>query len=139
MMEPTSEKRDVLLVAAELSERRLLFGELLEAGYDVLPVAGFASALGLLLQHAVIPRLIVLDVQGDAHVTPQSVEHLLGLILGTRLLLLVGAIDAALWKPLEGRVAAVLHRPITIGGVVETIQQILLSSERNPDSRETAN
>ncbi|HEX4070405.1 MAG TPA: hypothetical protein VHX68_04530 [Planctomycetaceae bacterium] len=137
-MEPTSEKRDVLLVAAELSERRLLFGELLEAGYDVLPVAGFASALGLLLQHAVIPRLIVLDVQGDAHVTPQSVEHLLGLILGTRLLLLVGAIDAALWKPLEGRVAAVLHRPITIGGVVETIQQILLSSERNPDSRETA-
>jgi DNA-binding NtrC family response regulator len=138
MMEPTSEKRDVLLVAAELSERRLLFGELLEAGYDVLPVAGFASALGLLLQHAVIPRLIVLDVQGDAHVTPQSVEHLLGLILGTRLLLLVGAIDAALWKPLEGRVAAVLHRPITIGGVVETIQQILLSSERNPDSRETA-
>ncbi len=139
MMEPTSEKRDVLLVAAELSERRLLFGELLEAGYDVLPVAGFASALGLLLQHAVIPRLIVLDVQGDEHATPQSVEHLLGLIPGTRLLLLVGAIDAALWKPLEGRVAAVLHRPITIGGVVEAVQQILLPSERNPDSRETAN
>ena len=70
----------VLLVAAELSERRLLFGELLEAGYDVLPVAGFAPALGLLLQHAVIPRLILLDVQGDEHATPQSVEHLLAQI-----------------------------------------------------------
>ncbi len=139
MMEPTSEKRDVLLVAAELSERRLLFGELLEAGYDVLPVAGFAPALGLLLQHAVNPRLILLDVQSDEHATPQSVEHLLGLIPRARLLLLVGAIDAALWKPLEGRAAAVLHRPITIGGVVEAVQQILLPSEENPDSREMAN
>jgi DNA-binding NtrC family response regulator len=138
-VEPTPEKRDVLLIAAELGERRLLFGELLEAGYDVLPVAGFASALGLLLQHAVVPRLILLDVQGDEHATPESVEHLLGLIPRARLLLLVGAIDAALWKPLEGRVAAVLHRPITIGRAVEAVQQILLSSERNPDSRKTAN
>ena len=139
MMEPTSEKRDVLLVAAELSERRLLFGELLEAGYDVLPVAGFALALGLLLQRSVIPRLILVDVQGDEHATPQSVEHLLELIPRARLLLLVGSIDAALWKPLEGRIAAVLHRPITIGRVVEAVQQILLPSERNPDSREMAN
>jgi hypothetical protein len=34
-----------LLVAAELSERRLLFGELLEVRYDVHAVAGFAPAL----------------------------------------------------------------------------------------------
>jgi hypothetical protein len=139
MMEPTPEKRDVLLIAAALSERRLLFGELLEAGYDVLPVAGFALALGLLLQRSVIPRLILFDVQGDEHATPQSVEHLLGLIPEVRLLLLVGVIDAVLWQPLEGRVAAVLHRPITIGRVVEAVRQILLPSERNPDSRETAN
>jgi DNA-binding NtrC family response regulator len=138
-VEPTPEKRDVLLVAAELSERRLLFGELLEAGYDVLPVAGFVSALGLLLQHAVSPRLILLDVQGDEHATPESAEHLLGLIPEVRLLLLVGVIDAALWQPLEGRVAAVLHRPITIGRVVEAVQEILLPCERNPESRESAN
>jgi hypothetical protein len=43
-VEPTPENRDVLLVAAELSERRLLFGALLEAGFDVFLVAGFAPA-----------------------------------------------------------------------------------------------
>jgi CheY-like chemotaxis protein len=138
-MEQTPEKRDVLLVAAELSERRLLFGELLEAGYDVLPVPGFAPALGLLLQHAVIPRLILLDVQGDEHATPQSVDYLLAQIPEARLFLVVGAIDAALWDPLQGRVTALLRRPITIGRVVQTVKQILSAFGRDSDSRGKAN
>jgi hypothetical protein len=138
-MEPTPENRDVLLVAAELSERRLLFGELLEAGYDVLPVPGLAPALGLLLRHVVIPRLILLDVQGDEHATPQSVEHLLARLPGARSLLLVGAINAALWEPLQGRVTALLRRPITIGRVVETVKQILSPVGGDSDSRGKAN
>ena len=40
MMGESSAHRDVLLIAADLNERRLLFGELLEAGYDVIPVPG---------------------------------------------------------------------------------------------------
>jgi response regulator RpfG family c-di-GMP phosphodiesterase len=129
-MGPTSFDRDLLLIAADLNERRLLYGELLEAGYDVLPASGFAVALGLLLEHSVVPRLILLDVQGDEHATPHSVEHLAAQIPDARLLVLVGAIDRALWEPLEGRVAALLHRPITIGRIVEKVKEFLSPPER---------
>jgi DNA-binding NtrC family response regulator len=125
MMGESSEHRDVLLIAADLNERRLLFGELLEAGYDVVPVPGFAPALGTLLQHAVAPRLILVDVQGDEHATPKSVEHLTELSPGIPFILIVGSIDKTLWDPLEQRVAALLYRPITIGQVVETVKQKL--------------
>ena len=114
-----------MLVAANFNERRLLFGELLEAGYDVHPSPGFALALGALLQNAIAPRLIVLDVQGDEHATPKSVERLLTLKPGIPLILVVGTIDKALWEPLESRVAAVLHRPVTIGRIVEAVKQAI--------------
>jgi DNA-binding NtrC family response regulator len=113
-----------------LNERRLLFGELLEAGYDVSPSPGFAPALGVLLQNAIVPSLIVLDVQGDEHATPKSVEHLLTLKPRIPLILIVGTIDKALWDPLESRVVAVLHRPITIGGIVETVKKALPDAEQ---------
>lgn len=103
----------------------MLFGELLEAGYDVQPSPGLAQALAVLLQDTVVPRLIVLDVQGDEHATPQSVERLLSLTPGIPLILIVGTIDKAHWAPLESRVAAVLHRPITIGKIVEAVKRVL--------------
>ena len=131
MMGQTPEPRDVLLIAADLNERRLLFGELLEAGYDVLPLPGLAPALGTFLQHAVAPRLILLDVQGDEHATPKSVEHLAALSPGVPLILIVGSIDKALWDPLDRGVAALLHRPITIGQIVETVKQTLAAA--SPD------
>jgi DNA-binding NtrC family response regulator len=106
----------------------LLFGELIEAGYDVSPSPGFAPALGVLLQNAVVPRLIVLDVQGDEHATPKSVEHLLTLKPGIPLILIAGTVNKALWDALESRAAAVLHRPITIGRIVETVRRVLAAA-----------
>ncbi|HUE17002.1 MAG TPA: hypothetical protein VMR25_22685 [Planctomycetaceae bacterium] len=125
-------RRDVLLVAADLTERRLLFAELLEACYEMMPVPGMGLALGALLQGSVEPRLILLDVQGDEQATPQSVEHLLTLISGVPLILVVGSIDRSSWESVQPRVAALLARPITIGGIIETVKQTLPFPNRIP-------
>jgi CheY-like chemotaxis protein len=124
-MSQTPEPRDVLLSAVDLNERRLLFGELLEAGYDVLPLPGYAPTLARLLKHSVAPRLILLDVQGDEHVTPQSVEHLATLVPDVPVVVIAGSIDRALWELLAASLAAILYRPITIGRIVERVQEIL--------------
>ena len=125
-----SPRRDVLLIAADLGERRLLYGELLEAGYEVLPVPGMAPALGRLLQHSVGPRLVLLDVHEDPDGTPQSVRYLLTLIPGIPLVLVIGSINRNLWEPVEHQVAAVLVRPITIGKILEAVQRILPAPPR---------
>jgi DNA-binding NtrC family response regulator len=117
-------RRDVLLIAANLNERRLLYGELLEAGYDVLPLPGMAAALGALLQHSAAARLVLVDVQGDEHATPQSVQQLLVLVPGVPSIVLVGAINRTVWQPIESQVTALLARPITVGKIVETVKRI---------------
>ena len=117
--------RDVLLLAADLSERRLLFGELQETGYQVLPVAGLSVALGALLQGLVKPRLILINVEGDEHATPRSVESLMGAAPHVPVILVVGAIGRSHWEPLRGRVAELLSRPITFGEIVEAVKRIL--------------
>jgi DNA-binding response OmpR family regulator len=115
---------DVLLSSADLKERRLLFAELLEAGYEVMPVESIVDAIRALLLGVVKPPLILLDVHGDPQATPEQVEHLLAASAGVPLVLIVGALDRELWKPLYSRVAALLRRPITIGQIVATVRQI---------------
>ncbi len=124
-MDQRPERRDLLLIAADLNERRLLYGELLEAGYDVMPVPGLALALGRVLQHSAEFQLILLDVQGDADATPLSVQHLATLVPGVPLIVVVGSIDRSLWEPVRSSVAALLARPITIGSVVKAVKQTL--------------
>lgn len=124
-MDQRPERRDLLLIAADLNERRLLYGQLLEAGYDVMPVPGLALALGRVLQHSAEFRLILLDVQGDADATPLSVQHLATLLPGVPLIVVVGSIDRSLWEPVRSSVAALLARPITIGSVVKAVKQTL--------------
>ncbi len=134
-MSEASPCRDVLLIAADLGERRLLYGELLEAGYDVLPLPGMAAALGALLQHSVMPRLVLIDVREDPEARPQSVEYLLTLIPGIPLVLVVGAIDRKFWQALGARVAALLPRPVTIGKIVETVQRLVPAPPRTDPTR----
>jgi DNA-binding NtrC family response regulator len=127
----TSSQRDVLLVAADLNERRLIYGELLEAGYDVLPVPGIVRALALLLPHSVEPRLVLLDVRDDKEASPQSVDYLASLVAGIPLIVVVGSIDRAIWEPLAGKVAALVHRPVTIGQIVDVVKRTLPVSGPN--------
>jgi CheY-like chemotaxis protein len=122
--------RDVLLIAADLGERRLLYGELLEAGYEVLPVPGMALALGRLLQHSVEPRLVLLDAHEDPEATPQAVRYLLTLAPGIPLVPVLGSINRDQWEPIADQVAALLVRPITIGKIIEAVQRILPAPPR---------
>ena len=126
------ERRDVLLIAADLNERRLLYGELLEAGYDVKPVPGLAEALGFLLQKSVEPRLILIDVRDDPEATPNTVTHLLTVVPAVPLILVVGSIDRSAWETLRSRVAVRLARPITIGKIVEIVKQTLPLPDQIP-------
>jgi DNA-binding NtrC family response regulator len=131
-MTEATERCDVLLIAADLNERRLLFGELLEAGYDVKPVPGLALALGALLQKSVEPRLILIDVRDDAEATPQAAQHLLSLVPGVPAIVVVGVIDRSAWEAIQPRVAALLARPVTIGKIVEVVKQTLPVPNRIP-------
>ncbi len=126
------ERCDVLLIAADLNERRLLCGELLEAGYDVKPVAGLAVALGALLQKSVEPRLILIDVRDDPEAAASTVEHLLTLVPAVPLILVVDSIDRSAWEALRSRVAAWLARPITIGKILEIVKQTPLLPDQIP-------
>jgi DNA-binding NtrC family response regulator len=126
------ERRDVLLIAADLNERRLLYGELLEAGYDVKPVTGLAVAVGFLLQKSIEPRLILIDVRDDPEATPNSVQHVLELVPDVPVILLVGSIDRSAWETLRSRVAAWLARPIKIGRIVQIVKQTLPLPDQIP-------
>jgi CheY-like chemotaxis protein len=128
------EQRHILLIAADMNERRLLYGQLLESGYDVLPLPGMVRALAALLPHSIQPRLILLDVQGDEAATPQSVEYLKSLAPDIPLIAIVGSIDRELWQPLETGVATLLHRPITVARIVAAVEQILpADAGRDPE------
>ena len=76
---------DLLLIAADLEERRLLFAELLEAGYKALSLPGAMHALVWLRSARAAPPLIVLDVFGDEQATPAFVESLRQLCAGSQL------------------------------------------------------
>jgi DNA-binding NtrC family response regulator len=131
-MTEATERCDVLLIAADLNERRLVYGELLEAGYHVKPVPGLALALGDLLQKSVEPRLILIDVRDDAEATPQAVQHLLSLVPGVPAMAVVGVFDRSAWEAIQPRFAALLARPVTIGKIVEVVKQTLPVPNRIP-------
>ena|SRR5579872_6877239 len=124
-MSDKAAQRDVMLIAADLDERRLLFGELLEAGYDVTPIPEFERALGDVLQHLVEPRLILIDVGDDEKLTPHAVDYLLKAAPAVPVIVLVGTINRAEWETMTPRLAALLRRPITIGAIVETVKGVL--------------
>jgi DNA-binding NtrC family response regulator len=116
---------DILLIAADDEERRLLFAELREAGYAVLPVPGLGYAMRMLSLRAVAPPLVLLDAHDDAFAKPVHVERLTALAGGAPVILIVGAMGMAWWEPLRPKVAALLCRPISIGEIVDVVRRIL--------------
>ncbi len=114
---------DLLLIAADDEERRLLFAELREAGYAVLPVPGLGYALRKLSLRAVAPPLILLDAHDDPFAIPIHVVRLISLAGRAPLILVVGAIGLARWEPLRPKVAALLSRPIRIGEIVAVVRK----------------
>ncbi len=123
---------DLLLIAADDEERRLLFAELREAGYAVLPVPGLGYALRMLSLRAVAPSLILLDAHDDAFAIPVHVDKLTALAGGAPVILIVSAIGMAEWEPLRAKVAALLARPIRIGEIVGVVRKILPVEQAEP-------
>ena len=125
-------QNQLLLIAADLEERRLLLAELLEAGHDVLPLPGLVSAVRAILMRLVTPSLILLDAHGDERATPANVEELLGLMPEVPLILVVSAINSSRWEPLRPRLAELLRRPIRVGEVVAAVnRQRVFESQRD--------
>jgi len=116
---------DVLLIAADWQSRTLVLAELQEAGYSVIAAPALRHAYRALLGRRVHPSVIVLDVVGDEDATPGSVEQLLELAPGSRLVLLSGAYDEEDWQPIHERAADNMHRPMSVGQVVEAVRRHL--------------
>ena len=115
---------DVLLIAADWQSRTLVLAELQEAGYSVIAAPALRHAYRALLGRRIHPKVIVLDVSGDEEATPEYIEQLLELAPGSRLVLLTGAYDAEDWRPVQGRAAKSLRKPMSVGEVVETVRLI---------------
>jgi DNA-binding NtrC family response regulator len=116
---------DVLLIAADWKSRALVLAELQEAGYSVIVAPALRHAYRTLLGRQVDPRVILLDVSGDADATPPYVEQLLSLAPGIPLILLTGAYEAEEWQPILEKAAGNLRKPVTVGEVVEAVRQAL--------------
>ncbi len=116
---------DLLLIAADLEERRLLFAELLEAGYTVLPLSSLIYAIRLMRAGTIATSLILLVAYGDDGTIAARVEDLLRLASGSRLILVVGSIESERWETWRNRVAALLYRPISVGEIVDVVHAVL--------------
>ena len=118
-------RRDVLLVAADWQSRTLALAELEEAGYDVAAEPGIRYGVRALVSGQAAPSLILVDTQGDADATPEQVAGLLDMAPGAPAILVTGAYGRAAWAPLRPRLAALLHRPLTVDQIVAAVQRAL--------------
>jgi DNA-binding NtrC family response regulator len=115
----------ILLIAADWRARALTLAQLQEAGYEVEAVPGVRDAARALLSGSVEPGLLLLDTRDDADATPEKVAGLLELAPQAPAIVITGAYEQATWEPLRPRLAALLHRPISIARVVEAVQRVV--------------
>jgi DNA-binding NtrC family response regulator len=118
-------RHDLLLVAADWQSRALTLAELQEAGYEVMAVPGVRYGVKALIERLVAPPLLLIDIHADEDATPERVEGLLELAPGAPAILVGDVYGQAAWEPLRPRLAALLHRPITVGQVVAAVRRTL--------------
>ena len=115
---------ELWLVAGDHDERRLLYAELLEAGYDVLPLPDASAMTSFLSGGLPKPQLVLLAVSSDGHPSSEAIAQLAERISGAPLMLVVPAAWPRDAERLAGRVAVTLLRPVSIGQVVEVVRAI---------------
>ncbi len=115
---------DLLLIAADLDERRLLYAELLEAGYDVLPLPSLSGVIRWLSRGLPMPTLILLDIGQAGESQAELLEQLLAQTPGVPLVLVVPATNRFVWQRFSPRLAALLQRPVSIGEIVDAVRRI---------------
>ncbi len=125
MPESSRAARDVLLLSADWQTRATILVMLKELGYGVMALPGVKWGLKALLQDRVEPRLILVDTKDDPDMSPDMVRRLRELLPELPFILLTGAFERAEYDPIRASVEVLLVRPVTVGAVVETVQQIL--------------
>jgi DNA-binding NtrC family response regulator len=115
----------ILLIAADLRTRSLVLAQLEAQGFDVSAEPGLRAAARTISLGRPAPSLVFLDTRGDEHATPENVAALLGAAPAAKAIVLAGTHDLSAWDPLRPRLAALLHRPVSIGQIVEAITHAL--------------
>jgi CheY-like chemotaxis protein len=122
-MSPAS--KDILLIAPDLDERRLLLAELREAGYEVLPAPNADYAIRAILLKLTLPSLVLWDEHGGPSTTPADRQRLSSLTPNVPWMVIESAIAPGRQQPLGHPAATVLQRPIRIGQIVEAVRAVV--------------
>jgi len=115
---------DVLLIAADEQFRRLVYAQLLAAGYAVLALPPLDTALAYLLRGGEPSRLTVLDLQGQQF-SGQRLDELSRLTGRAPLILCGGALDRVTLTQVSLPSCQVLLRPFSVGDLVQEVQRVL--------------
>ena len=119
MSNPTGAQ--ILLIAADRRTRSLTLAQLEAQGFDVTAEPGLRAAARAVSLRRLAPPLVLIDTSGDEHATPENVAALLDATPSAKAIVLAGTHGLSAWEPLRPRLAALLHRPITIGQIVEAV------------------
>jgi CheY-like chemotaxis protein len=117
--------QDILLIAPDLDERRLLLAALREAGYAVLPAPSADYAIRAILLQLTLPSLVLWDEHGERSTTPAKRHRLSSLTPNVPWMVIESAIPAGQREPLGQALGKVLRRPIRIGQVVEAVRTVI--------------
>jgi hypothetical protein len=129
------ERPIVWIVDSEQWPRANLRAELIERGYDAVGHIALSPVLAALRGTCeAIPRALVLELRNQ-EVTRTDLQTLAA--TGIPVIILGGAVE--LQQPGIGELqwAAVMRRPVTLGEIADTVQQI--TGERKPTSRPPQN
>ncbi len=117
--------KNILLIAPDLDERRLLLAELQEAGYEVLPAPSADYASRAILLQLTAPSLVLWDEHGEPSTTPAERQRLSSLTPNVPWMVIESAIPEGRREPLGRPLAKVLRRPIRIGQIVEAVRAVI--------------
>jgi DNA-binding NtrC family response regulator len=117
----------ILVVSAKWETRTLLvaqIGEMVER--NVISAPAVNEALGLIKLDGIDPALIVVDT--GQQISVEDVKRLMEAKRGTPVVLVVSRLRREAFQELRGSAAAILARPVSIGRIAQTVNQVLKES-----------
>ena len=110
---------DIVLIAPELNPRRLLLGQLLEDGFDVVPSEKWPGP-----RPWPRPHLVIVDLCGLANAA-DVLRDLRGLMPPDRVIVFTGLDGLAEHDVLASGFPHVRKRPFAVGDVVQSVHALL--------------
>ena len=117
---------ELLLIARDWQSRTLLLAELQEAGYEVNAQDGLNRGLAAMASPHAPVTLIVIDLFEDPAGSPDTLQALMRLVPEVPVVLIAGTYQApGSGAPDSSRIVAMLHRPVSVGEIVNEVRRIL--------------